>query len=423
MPRESNTGVRGLTVAHVPCEGACVYKAAGKRCPKQHPIYSVGFRRVDPERGVERYRERLPDGTTLREATEHAFEVSKRFAAGDVRPRREQSRSARVAAGELKKLSEVCDDYLEWAAIERPKTIENRRQHCKQFREFFGDDRLVSAITPDDVKRFKVRVQTEGKRRRSNGTVNRSLATLFHLVMRAADNGWLSVAAAGAIRSVPMLEESGERERYLTAEEQERLLAVLPDDFRDFVHVALCTGMRLSEINGLRWSEVDFVDRVLRLPRGRTKQKKPHTLPMLPELETLLSRRATNRVSAVYVFPGEDGEQPRARKAMTATFRRYASKAGLAATEELPRFRFHDLRHTVATRLTATDVPLGVVAQVLGHSQVSTTQRYAHSPDATKRQAMGRLRIVEAPKPAHTDDGQSLADSPSKDRPAVGQRD
>lgn len=404
------TPIRGLSVRYEPCAGpeTCVYHARGGKHPsplkghqapaKPHPIYVVEFRR-----DVRRYRETFVDGTTREDASRRAGELLAAFDRGELEPKRVQSEAERVAGVQRKTIGEVCEWYLRWAEIERPRTLENRRVHCDVFRAHFGGHRRIDVLDAPAVRAFRTAYQEpEGKRRRSNATVNRALATLWHMLRKAADEGWIDAGRVHEIVRVGKLEEAGTRERFLSDDEEARLLDALPADLLDLVRLGLVTGMRQSEIRCLRWSEVDFAAQAIRLERQRTKQKAAQTIPLTPDAEALLSarRRAvvtdaerTGTEPGPYVFPSPTGE-PWTKDSVSHRFRDYADKAGLGTEDGRLRFRFHDLRHTVGTRLTAADVPLGVVAQVLGHSSVTTTMRYAHAADAVKREALNKLPRV-----------------------------
>jgi len=151
----------------------------------------------------------------------------------------------------------------------------------------------------------------------------------------------------------------------LSAEQQDRLLKVATGDIRDFIVVALCTGLRKDNILRLRWQDVDLENRriVVVQKRGRI-----HSVPIAQPVYNILCSR--QRVSE-YVWPSASPDAP--RKGFYAAWLTLKRKAGLPNG-----FRFHDLRHTCATRIVEKFGDIRYAQSMLGHATIVTTQRYAH---------------------------------------------
>lgn len=173
------------------------------------------------------------------------------------------------------------------------------------------------------------------------------------------------------------------RERIVTREEELRLLAACENRYRKHLRpiliCALDTGMRRGEILGLKWSDVDFEERVLTIRAFNTKTMKERqvslTTRLMIELERIWEESPTNRDFLVFGFTDN------VKKSWTSV----RTKAGL------PDVRFHDLRHTAATRLVAAHLPLPEVGRVLGHTQANTTYRYVNANIETTRRAAALL--------------------------------
>lgn len=140
----------------------------------------------------------------------------------------------------------------------------------------------------------------------------------------------------------------------------------IDSDAVEAIRLLLFTGCRKSEILELRWSEVDLVRELLVLDDTKTgKSFRPLNAPA----REILSRRPQHATSE-YVFPGLDPLAPRSE--ITRAWYRIRQAAGLE------KVRLHDLRHTYATVAVGGGSSLVLIGGLLGHTQASTTQRYAH---------------------------------------------
>lgn len=176
--------------------------------------------------------------------------------------------------------------------------------------------------------------------------------------------------------------------RYLTDQEEQRLLKELaPDregtglkpmgkrsdelkrmmqDAYDLVILLLDTGARYSEIANIEWRRIDLKDRAIHL--WRSKVQNETVLYMTDRVFDVLSRRHTHRTSQ-HVFSNSNGE---ARGYATKSIRKAILRAGLQ------NCRVHTLRHTHASRLVQQGMSVYEVREILGHSDIKTTMRYAH---------------------------------------------
>ena len=180
--------------------------------------------------------------------------------------------------------------------------------------------------------------------------------------------------------------------RYLTAQEESRLLIELaPDregsglkpmaersdelkrmmqDAYDLVILLLDTGARYSEIANIEWERIDLTERAIHL--WRSKVQNETVLYMTDRVFEVLSRRLTTKAGP-YVFSNRDGE---ARGYCTQSIRKAILRAGLQ------NCRVHTLRHTLASRLIQNGMSVYGVREILGHSDIKTTMRYAHLESA-----------------------------------------
>lgn len=154
-------------------------------------------------------------------------------------------------------------------------------------------------------------------------------------------------------------------------------------DMRDFFLLCLLTGARRGNVQAMRWADLNLSEGRWTIPAIQHKTKKPLSVPLSSPAMTLLRGRYGARGSSPYVFPshGKTGHliEPK------AAWRRILQRAGLEG------LRIHDLRHTAASWLANQGTPLIVIGAALGHTQASTTNRYAHLAVDPVRQAMDRV--------------------------------
>lgn len=174
------------------------------------------------------------------------------------------------------------------------------------------------------------------------------------------------------------------RDRWLDQEELDRLWKVLDrhsDRMTTYVYKFLIlTGARKGEALGATWDQFDLEKGVWTKPSHLTKQKKKEHLPLSEKaIEVLQIVKKRTPSGSVYVFPGRIEGQP--LKEIKTFWKTVLKEA------ELENVRIHDLRHTHASHLVSSGLTLSIVGKLLGHTQISTTQRYAHLADQPLRQA------------------------------------
>jgi len=141
------------------------------------------------------------------------------------------------------------------------------------------------------------------------------------------------------------------------------------DHLKPMVLLALNTGMRRGELFNLKWTDVAF-DRSMLTIQGKTaKSRKTRHVPMTDEAFDTLKLWSEKPQNSDYVFPGDDGG--RLKRICYLWFH-------LMKDAEIQKFRFHDCRHTFASRLVMRGVDLNTVRELLGHANIEMTLRYAH---------------------------------------------
>ncbi|MFX0209250.1 MAG: tyrosine-type recombinase/integrase [Candidatus Hodarchaeota archaeon] len=163
------------------------------------------------------------------------------------------------------------------------------------------------------------------------------------------------------------------------------VLEVSPCNLRPILVVALNTGMRLGEILSLQWNQIDFRTRRIRVER--TKSGRIRYIDINNQLlEELLNLKRRNG-QCMYLFFNQ-----RTGKPLTTVKKAFKSACAIA---DIKGLRFHDLRHTFATRLVERGVDLITVKELLGHHSIVITQRYTHSNSEQKKKAVEALERSE----------------------------
>ncbi len=183
-------------------------------------------------------------------------------------------------------------------------------------------------------------------------------------IVRAAINMARREELTDFVPNFPKLKPSKPRNRWLTYEEEERLVAAAASHLKPLIRFAVDTGGRRSELLGLDWRNVDLASR--RITFIETKNGEDRSVRLCERAYQTLLAFGPKEQGPVFTWGGK------AVKDMRSSFARACERAGIE------NFRFHDLRHTFASRLVQGGVPLYEVMNLTGHKSLSMVQRYAH---------------------------------------------
>jgi integrase len=287
---------------------------------------------------------------------------------------------------------EIIDDYLEAYQAGGRKAIKDTKLRAGYWKELWRD-RAARSILPSDIEKARAELlesqfMSNNNRNPSEGrsqvTVNRYLAALKSLAVQNEKVEY------NPVKRVKLARENNKRTRYLTEEEEARLLAVLPGDHHALVQVALHTGMRKGEQLHLRWSDVDFQRK--RITIRESKAGEARHIPMNGiVIQTL--QAVPRMLHNPHVFYGSNSGEHLKNGIKNTDWKRYLRKAGI---EDL---HWHDLRHTFASRLVMRGVDLFTVSKLLGHSNLEMTQRYTHLAADYLQQAVEVLVVPGVEQP------------------------
>ncbi|MCA1593284.1 MAG: site-specific integrase [Acidobacteria bacterium] len=286
----------------------------------------------------------------------------------------------------------IADRYLPYAEANK-RSFHDDVLTCRMLIEFFGR-RTLRNIKADLIEEFKQRrlatpVRTHGKkpdpdkkpRPRSPATVNRELSILSKIFSLAFEAELVDENPCRRVKKLRITNQCG---HCLTTEEEEALFMALVENkwVGQIVLFALHMGMRRSEIFNLRWFDVDATREIVHV--RQSKNGKARVVPMNETIKSLLQ---SSPKTSEYVFPSpktggrviDVGRQ----------FERAVKESGLG------NFRFHDLRHTAATRMAANTDPF-TLAYIFGWSDIRMAMRYTHATNVTMKQAVRSLDGLSA---------------------------
>lgn len=338
--------------------------------------------------------------------------LTKAQAERELRRRMEQEQAVAAAPARLT-VAEAGERLVEHlAALGRKKsTVEGYRSALNIHLGPFFKDKPIERITRDDVERFIAYERREGrtvvtgvkggKVTRRTGSSSKSiqnyLGVLHGIFELAIRRGW---AMANPVKHAerPVVQSSTEI-RFVSMDELEALLRAVPDEALGQVErvmylAAATTGMRQGELVALRWRDVDWSARRIRVRRnyvrgeyGSPKSKRSsRAVPLIDRLAGDLDRLAkSTRWSCdddlVFAHPATAG--PLDRSKILKRFKAAMRAAGLSHRLGEGGITFHSLRHSFGTAMAAQGVPMRGIQELMGHRDFATTLIYAdYSPSA-----------------------------------------
>lgn len=272
-------------------------------------------------------------------------------------------------------MEDLAKNYIERHAYKkRPKSLKEDQKLLKNIIIPALGRAKVAHVTRRDIETLHKNLQ------KTPYQANRALSLLSKMFTLAVSWEWRE---NNPILGIEKYQEE-KRDRWLNEEELDRLWAVLdryPSRLTAYVFkFLLLTGARKGEVLQATWDQFDLEKGVWTKPSHLTKQKKKEYLPLSEKaLNILRILKQLNTQNSLYLFPGRIKGEP--IKEIKTFWTKVLKEA------KLERVRVHDLRHTHASHLVSSGLSLSIVGKLLGHTQASTTQRYAHLADEPLRQA------------------------------------
>jgi len=295
-------------------------------------------------------------------------------------------------------LDQALQRYLtEVTPKKRPKTQTSEHLSARHLGKGLGKYTLLQ-LTPNKVAAYR----DSRLRELSPNSVRIELA-LLSAVFGIATKEWNFSGLDNPVKRIsrPKLPEG--RCPMLSEEQISRLLEECRKSttplLYPFVLLALHTGCRSLELRGLRWAQVNLTEGYISLVGAETKGHRSRTIPLTQAAQAVLRELAEKyRIDKVLdmhgnpaglVFPSRN--DPNEPRDMHMSFNRAVIRAGLGNVPGAGKLRIHDLRHLCGTFLVMKGADIETIRSILGHRDLSTTQRYLHVINQHKKDAIDKI--------------------------------
>ncbi|TBN46709.1 site-specific integrase [Pseudomonas sp. BGI-2] len=295
----------------------------------------------------------------------------------------------------------LTDQFEPWSKTHHRDAVNSSRAIRKSFADLF-----TLRLNEIDARRIELLRTTWLSGGLTPASANRNMTRLRGVLTRAVEWGVLEVHPMAKLKRLKV--DKRGRVRYLTPGEEKALRDAMTereaticaerdsankwrtdrkkdlmvdlnklyfaDHLKPLVLISINTGMRRGEVFNLTWTDIDLKNKIITVEGATSKSGQTRHIPINKELLEILTNWKDQTSDKGFVFPGKDGHRLDNVK---------KSWDGLLTLAKIEGFRWHDLRHTFASKLVMAGVPLNTVRELLGHSDLAMTLRYAHlAPDS-----------------------------------------
>jgi integrase len=278
---------------------------------------------------------------------------------------------------------------------EGPVRQSDEKRMLAEIGKQLGRHTKVTAIHDGDIKKMHMDFTASGRPVRANRilAVASKMFSLSLTSMAGENRPWRDAAMGNPCKGVPRNREEA-KERFFNQTElaaiSDALAAYPGQTSADCIRLIMLTGCRPGEAMLAAWNQFHAEPGYWIKPSAHTKQRKAHKLPLSPAAIELVDRlRKARAEGSTWMFPSHIAGEP--IKALWHVWHFVRDRAGLGADA-----RVYDLRHTFASVGAGGGLSLPIIGRLLGHTQVRTTQRYAHLGDDPLREAADKIGAVIA---------------------------
>lgn len=294
-------------------------------------------------------------------------------------------------------LKNFLENYLNWvAANRRPETLKTYKtivRHLVRFLEQYPSIKRVKDVYPTVLEEYKIWRRKSVK----TWTLNNDIKEIKSIFNKAIEWRYIYINPAKNMNYIEITD--AKPVRYLSQDEYRKFFEVCSQDFAEYYpifYTFVHTGMRRGEILALDWSDIDFKQSIIHIrskdgfrPKGidkKSKQSKTRLIPIHDRLRQLLYK-LRQPVGKVFTYRGQPYSDNRLRRALM----RITKKAGIKGLT-----RLHELRHSYVTFLVKHGVDIYKVKELLGHSDIRDTMRYAHMPTEFMKEDVKKLEALDS---------------------------
>jgi len=267
-------------------------------------------------------------------------------------------------------LSQIIAEYKAY----RENNYANPKEFDYVINKFYSliGNKAAEQVTLADLEKYR----TFRKGKVKNSTINREMDNIKRMFSLAMKNKRIRYNPCSELKKLKI---DNPNKRFLTKEEEIKLLKVANPIMRKMIILALNTGMRVGEILNLKWEHIFFQQNYL--VALNPKNGKPRKILLNKTLKNEL--KELQKISE-YVFSNPLTKTK--YKNIKKTFSRTVERAGI------PHITFHELRHTTASRLNEKGIDILTIKEILDHADLKTTQLYTHTP---RKNIMDAVNVLE----------------------------
>lgn len=314
------------------------------------------------------------EGWTPEAAQRRRYELLEQDRAGAYKPKQERKADSQTFGELLEK------HYLPWSAENKRRARDDQGMYRNWLKPRLADKSLKD-IAPLDLERLKREMRAAGK---SEATVKHALCLIRQAFNKAVV--WRLWLGDNPCKGVAFPSPNNARQKFLTQEEVALLLGALRQRSPQVARIAtmsLYGGLRLGEVLGLIWSNVDTANKIIFVQDSKNGTSRP--IFITDPIQQILNDLPPGGPDDL-LFPSKTGNPV---QWLSKTFRAVVGSLKLNEGISDPREKvtFHTLRHTYASWAVMAGVPLYVVGKALGHKTLVMTQRYSHLAPESHRAA------------------------------------
>jgi integrase len=270
------------------------------------------------------------------------------------------------------------DAVARWMSERSDKRSLDRDRQMADWLEKYWSDMTFGSITDDDIRA----VVDKKRRETSASNANHYLKFIKALFNRSMEWKWV---ASNPVRMKPY-KVNNRRVRFLSEQEYARLIGELPRHLAVMAEFSVLTGLRRSNVTGLKWSRVDLERRLLWVSSSDYKSGRDHGMPLSDRAVEILRGEQGQHPLYVFTYNGKPVTQVN-----TKAWRKALNRAGVSD------FRWHDLRHTFASYHAMNGTPLLTLKALGGWQSLDMVNRYAHLSSEGSRLYVANSAVQASP--------------------------